>query len=87
MFIMAMISRIYPEALMHIHTKSSFISHAGKAKALQTRRSAGILLSVLGTIKHSYHSYQTMLEQENCIFMVIEGNSRSDNSQSSNIKK
>lgn len=32
MVILAMISRIYPEALMHIHTKSLFISHAGKQK-------------------------------------------------------
>lgn len=32
MVILVMISRIYPEAQMHIHIKSLFISHAGKRK-------------------------------------------------------
>lgn len=81
-----MISRIYPEALMHIHTKSSFISHAG-SESMANKQICRHFTECSWNNKAQLLSLPDNECARNCIFMVIYGNSRPDNSQSSNSEK
>lgn len=69
---------------MHIHTESWLISHAGNRK--QGKKTYKNLIEGSGNNKAQLSSVSDKARTRNCIFMVTEGNSRPDKSQSGNIE-